>query len=143
MASVNKNVIVVVTCPGAVLTPWRKEVQGILVNFMPGQEIGNAMTEILFGEHNPSARLPITFPTKENEQEFTKEQYPGVNRATTYSEGLFVGYRWYDKKGVEPAFPFGHGLSYTKFTYDNLKISNRKVSVDVKNVGGVDGDEVA
>lgn len=100
--------------PGAVLTPWKDEVPAILTNFMPGQAAGDAVADVLFGKVNPSARLPLTFPNKENEQDFSPAQYPGLPDPAAplyanYTEGLFVGYRYYDKHQITPAFAFGHG----------------------------------
>merc|ERR1712118_123201 len=141
-AAGSKTAVVAVT-PGALLTPWRDSVNAILTPMMPGQQYGNAISDVIFGDANPGGKLPITFPTKENEMEMTQEQWPGVNGISYYSEGLEVGYRWYDAHNVKPAFPFGHGLSYSKFEYSNLKISGRKVTCTVKNTGAVDGSEAA
>ena len=104
---------------------------------------GNAITDVLVGDVNPAARLPITFPTKENEMQMTQEMYPGQNGISLCNEALEVGYRWHNAHGVAPAFPFGHGLSYTQFEYSDLKIQGRSVSCLLKNVGEVDGAEVA
>merc|ERR1712232_1080483 len=96
---------------------------------MPGQQAGFAIANILFGEANPSGKLPVTFPNVENETEFAPSQWPGLPEddpeTASYSEGLLVGYRYYDAKGVQfsTGFPFGHGLSYTKFEYSNLSIA--------------------
>lgn len=147
VAAAQSRTVVIVTCPGAVLMPWSASVASILVNFMPGQEAGNAVADVLFGAFNPSGRLPLTFPTQENPTNFTQEQYPGepwyFPENANYSEGLFVGYRWYDAHGVTPLFPFGHGLSYTSFKYSGLVASAHNVSVSVTNIGSVDGSEVA
>ncbi|EGD72488.1 hypothetical protein PTSG_00514 [Salpingoeca rosetta] len=136
--------VVVATVPGAILTPWRNDVDAILVNFMPGQELGNAVADVLFGDENPAARLPLTFPNIDNEVGFTERQYPGLDNAAQayYDEKLLVGYRWYDARGVTPAFPFGHGLSYTTFKYANLRSTGNAVSVDISNTGSRDGEEV-
>ncbi|KAL6059482.1 Thermostable beta-glucosidase B [Balamuthia mandrillaris] len=155
-AQPNNNTIVVVSTPGAILTsPWAKSerVPAILTNFMPGQEVGNAIADILFGDINPSAKLPLTFPNKENEQNMTTNQYPGIPPDNpinaNYTEGLFVGYRWYDQHNVTPAFPFGHGLSYTTFLYDHLHISPSSpspfvnVAFTITNTGRREGAEVA
>ena len=88
IAGWSDKVVVVGTTPGAVLTPWRHNVSAVVINFMPGQEAGNAVADILFGKVNPSARMPLTFPNKENEQNFSPSQWPGVNGQATYSEGL-------------------------------------------------------
>lgn len=109
-----KTVVVAVT-PGALLTPWRERVGAILIPMMPGQEYGNAIVDVLFGAVNPGARLPITFPNAENEVNFTQGMYPGKNGVSVYSEALEIGYRWYNAHSVVPAFPFGHGLSFTSF----------------------------
>ena len=91
----NANTIVAVNTPGAVLLPWSDIVSTILICWMPGEEAGNGLADILFNNVNPSARLPITLPNKNNEMEFTKEQYPGVGNppVATYAEGLLIGYR--------------------------------------------------
>lgn len=141
-AAAGNKVSVVAVTPGAILTPWRDEVGAILIPFMPGQEYGNAIVDVLFGDVNPSAKLPITFPKIENEVGFAEEQYPGKNGVSLYSEGLEVGYRWYAAHDVQPAFPFGHGLSYTNFEYSNLTIVGDTVSCQVKNAGSVDGAEI-
>lgn len=142
-ASAGDRVTVVAVTPGALLTPWRDTVGAILVPFMPGQEFGNAITDVIFGDHNPSAKLPITFPKEENDIGMTQEQYPGKNGVSIYSEGLEVGYRWYAAHAVVPAFPFGHGLSYSTFKYSNLQVDGRTISCKIKNTGAVDGAEVA
>eukprot|EP00298_Acanthocystis_sp_HF-20_P015952 c21329_g1_i3.p1 GENE.c21329_g1_i3~~c21329_g1_i3.p1 ORF type:complete len:521 (+),score=254.87 c21329_g1_i3:94-1656(+) len=119
IAAVQPNTIVVGIAPGAVLTPWANQVKGILIPFFPGQEYGNAITSLLFGDSIPSGKLPLTFPNFDNEVNFTTSQYPGDNNGeeSYYTEKLEVGYRWYDAHNVTPAFPFGHGLSYSKFDY--------------------------
>jgi len=136
--------IVVMSTPGAVLTPWTDGVDAMLLNFMPGQAMADAVANILFGDVNPSGKLPLTFPNKENEQGMTVSQYPGVDSGenATYSEGFFFGYRWYDKNKVEPKYPFGHGLSYTTFSYGKLSISGRTVTCEITNTGNVEGSEV-
>lgn len=142
-ASAGDKAAVVAVTPGALLTPWRDDVGAILVPFMPGQEFGNAIADVIFGDHNPSAKLPITFPKEENDIGMTQEQYPGKNGVSIYSEGLEVGYRWYAAHDVAPAFPFGHGLSYSAFKYSNLEIDGRTITCKIKNTGAVDGAEVA
>lgn len=137
-----KKTVVVAVTPGALLTPWSSDVGAVLTPFMPGQEYGNAIGDILFGDTNPSARLPITFPNAENEMQMTPEMYPGKNGISIYSEALEVGYRWYNSHGIKPAFAFGHGLSYTTFQYDDLKVNGRSVSFSVKNVGKLTGSEI-
>lgn len=134
--------VVVMVSPGAVLTPWRANAQGIVAAFMPGQEYGNAVADLLFGDVEPSARLPLTFPAEENQWGFTEAQWPGIENRSVFSEKLEVGYRYYDAHNLEPAFPFGHGLSYTTFTYANLKASQQEVSFTLTNSGTRDGVEV-
>merc|ERR1712113_331589 len=102
---------------------------------MPGQEYGHAIADVLMGDVNPGGKLPITFPSKENEMEFKPKQYPGENGISVYSEKLQVGYRWYDVHNVTPAYPFGHGLSYTTIEYGALKVNGRTVTCTVKNTG--------
>jgi len=140
----NKNTIAVTINPGAILTPpWDDSVAAILAMGMPGQEEGNALGDVLFGAVNPSGRLPVTFPNHDNEINFTQSQYPGVNLQANYSEKLLVGYRWYASSGTVPKYPFGHGLSYTTFSYTNLVVSGRTVSATITNTGSVAGAEVA
>jgi len=140
------NTVVVVHTPGAVLLPWANSVKGIVCAFLPGQESGNAIASVLFGDVNPSGKLPLTFPVAQNDW-FSGDsaQYPGTNGQVIYSEKLNVGYRWYDSKNINPLFPFGHGLSYTMFNYTNLRVmgSPPTVSVDIQNSGKVAGSEVA
>jgi len=156
VGKVNPNTIVVLSTPGAVLMPWSAEVAAILTNFMPGQQAGNAIADILFGKVNPSAKLPITMPNTDNDLGFEKGQWPGEMFAdglvhSVYSEKLLVGYRQYDAKQVPftTGFPFGHGLSYTTFEYRDLEIRRisetephaRSVSFKVINNGTKPGQE--
>ncbi len=138
---------------GAVLLPWTDTVQSVIAMFMPGQEAGNAAADILFGDVNPSARLPVTFPNKDNEVDFTPQQYPGIPvfdpKNVNYTEGLLIGYRWYDANTVDPKFPFGHGLSFTTFGYSALSVEKSSVvgqvavvSVNITNTGSRAGAEV-
>jgi len=148
VAAAQPNTVAVLSVPGAIVMPWSQAVASIVTNFMPGQEVGSAIADVLFGDVNPSARLPITMPNGENDQKFTPEQWPGVPPSdphATYSEGLFVGYRWYDAHNVKPAFAFGHGLSYTTFEYSNLTFDAASLSAafSIKNTGRVYGAEVA
>jgi len=145
VAAVQKRTVVVLSVPGSILTDWRGQVPAILTNFLPGEQVGPALVDVLFGTVPPQAKLPVTFPKAENDQGMTEEQYPGVKTdrfvlQANYSEGLLVGYRWYDKHAVEPAFPFGHGLTYGKFEYSNLAVVGRKISFAVKRIAGVGCD---
>lgn len=137
-----KKTIVVAVTPGALLTPWRDAVGAVLTPFMPGQEYGNAITEVLFGDANPGGRLPITFPKIENEMNFTEDMYPGTGGISVYSEALEVGYRWYNAHSVTPAFGFGHGLTFSTFQYSDLKIEGRSISCKVTNSGDRNAIEV-
>lgn len=136
VAAANPRTIVSVRAPGAVLLPWAagEEEEGasvavavaaVLLSGLPGQEAGNALADVLFGAVNPSARLPVTLPRRENEVGFSRAQYPGVGQPpeASYLEGLLIGYRWYDAHQVTPLFPFGHGLSYTSFSYQTLVVT--------------------
>lgn len=148
VSGAQKNSIVVVHTPGAVEMPWAGGVPAIAVGFMPGQMDGAAIASVLFGESNPSGRLPVTFPVTWPNAWPTQPQYPGIDNQAQYSEGLLVGYRWYDANNVAPLFPFGHGLSYTNFTYSNLRISPPSsagvftFNFSLANTGSYNGAEV-
>jgi beta-glucosidase len=154
LASVEKassHVIVVVYNPAQVLLPWVDQVQAILMGWIPGQEAGNALADVLFGEVNPSGKLPVTFAYSGSDYPAnTVEMYPGVNGQVLYSEGLQVGYRHFDSQDIQPKFPFGYGLSYTTFDYSNLTITPNTLEMDgsvtltaqVKNTGTRAGAEV-
>jgi beta-glucosidase len=146
VARVNPRTVVVLNVGAPVAMPWVNEVAGILLAYYPGQEGGDAIARILLGEVNPSGRLPVTFP-KRYEDNPTLLTYPGTREAF-YGEGVFVGYRYYDRKGVEPLFPFGFGLSYTSFDCRALKVPRVvrpgepvPVRVTVTNTGKVAGKE--
>jgi beta-glucosidase len=149
VAAANPNTVVVLKSGSAVLMPWVDAAPAILEAWYPGEEDGNAVAAVLFGDFNPSGKLPITFPRNlEDLPANTPEQYPGVNGAAHYSEGVFVGYRHYDSQNIDPLFAFGHGLSYTSFSYDNLEITGRSkddprfvVELDVSNAGNLSGGE--
>ena len=146
----NPHTIVVLKTGGPVLMPWVDQAHAILEAWYPGEEDGSVVAAVLFGAVNPSGRLPITFPKRDADLPTqSPEQYPGVDGVAKYSEGLLVGYRWYDAKHIAPLFPFGFGLSYTTFAYKDLKISpptpNNHVTVEftVTNTGQRAGAEVA
>jgi beta-glucosidase len=149
VAKANKNTIVVLNVGSPVEMPWIDKVPAVLQLWYNSQEQGNALADILFGDVNPSGKLPTTFPVR-LEDNPAYINYPGENGKVRYGEGIFVGYRYYDKKKLEPLFPFGHGLSYTTFEYKNLRLSAKsltpnellKVRVDVTNTGKVAGKEV-
>jgi beta-glucosidase len=159
MTAANKNTVVVVNSGGGVdMTDWIANTPALLQDWYPGQEGGKAAAEILFGDVNPSGRLPATFERRWEDNPVHDSYYPqpGTNRVI-YKEGIFVGYRGYEHNGTKPAFPFGYGLSYTTFKYDNIAIqpagpavSNDTLSVplfqvsfDVTNTGAREGADVA
>lgn len=151
IAAANKNTIVVITSGGAVdMSSWLGRVQTVLQAWYAGQEGGTALAEILFGDVNPSGRLPVTFERNWEDNPGHASYYPGVGtNRVVYEEGVFVGYRGYERGGKKPLFPFGHGLSYTTFAYRNLSVTpaapdgNFRVSFDVTNTGKREGAEVA
>lgn len=152
VAASNPKTIVVLNTGGPVLMPWVDEVRGVIEAWYPGQEDGNAIAAILFGDVNPAGKLPLTFPlTADKIPTSTRQQWPGLNGKSIYSEKLDVGYRWYDATGNEPLFPFGFGLSYTTFRLSHLVIAPATVdkkagplrgTVEVKNTGDRAGAEV-
>lgn len=154
---VNKNIIVVNISGNAVSMPWVNDVPAILQAWYLGSEAGNSIASVLLGDVNPSGKLPFTFPEKLTDCGSHKlGEYPGTNRLNSsivdikYNEGIFVGYRWFEKENIKPLFPFGHGLSYTKFKYGNLEFSSKELSVNdslvitvpVTNIGSRSGSEV-
>lgn len=152
VAAANPNTIVVLNTGSAVTMPWLDKVKGVFEAWYPGQQSGNAIAALLFGDVNPSGKLPVTFPKSlEQVPASTTAQWPGVNGKVQYSEGLNVGYRSYDAKNLTPLFPFGYGLSYTSFRFSKLHVDGQKlrekgriqVHVDVTNTGRREGAEVA
>ena len=154
MAAANKNTIVVMTSGGSVeMNAWLDRVPALVQAWYPGQEGGTALTEILFGDVNPSGRLPVTFERRWDDNPVHDSYYPEAGtKRVVYQEGVFVGYRGYEHNGTKALFPFGFGLSYTTFKYSNLSVqpaSNSEsgpryeVSFDIKNTGSREGAEVA
>ncbi|BDC94091.1 glycoside hydrolase family 3 C-terminal domain-containing protein [Treponema bryantii] len=149
LAAVNKNVVVVLHNGAPVAMPWVDKVAAILECYLGGENIGTAQVNLLFGKANPSGKLAETFPLR-LEDTPCYLTYPGNGRTCVYSEGIFVGYRWYDSRKMPVLFPFGYGLSYTTFEYSNLKVSKSafkdsdgvEVSITIKNTGSVEGKEV-
>jgi beta-glucosidase len=148
----NKNTVVVVTSGGGVdMSPWVDKVPAILEAWYPGQEGGTALAKILFGEVSPSGKLPATFERHWEDSAVYHSYYPDEKKQINYSEGVFLGYRYFDQSKVKPLFPFGYGLSYTTFKYGNLEVTPGtmegeepvKVSFDVTNSGEREGAEVA
>jgi beta-glucosidase len=143
----NPNTIVVLN-GGVVLSaqPWLKDVKALIDMFYLGQETGNAISAVLFGDMNPSGKLPFSF-IKNSDQSPACKNYQSPDLQVKYDEGVFVGYRYLDKNKLEPEFPFGFGLSYTTFEYGNMKVKdlgNRmyEVSAEIKNTGKTKGDEI-
>jgi beta-glucosidase len=134
----------------AVVMPWLDDVKGVLEAWYPGQEDGNAIAHVLFGDVNPSGKLPVTFPASQAEMPTSRpDRWPGVAGQVQYSEGLDVGYRWYDDHHAGPAFAFGFGLSYTSFAFKHLAVhpalsrdGSATVQVDVTNTGSRAGADV-
>jgi beta-glucosidase len=150
VAAANPNTIVVLNTGSAVTMPWLSKVKGVLEAWYPGQTEGTAIANVLFGNYDPSGHLTVTFPTSLAQVPATTgAQWPGVNGQVQYSEGVDVGYRWYQSKGITPLFPFGYGLSYTSFSFSNLHISNlpkggaATVTATVTNTGKSAGADVA
>ena len=149
IAAVQPNTVVVLHNGSPVEMPWVDKVKGIVEAYLGGQAVGGAICDILFGRVNPSAKLPETFPIK-LEDNPSYLSYIGEGDMVEYREGIFVGYRYYDKKKMDVLFPFGHGLSYTTFEYSNLIVDKEKlkdtdtlrVTVDVTNTGTMAGKEV-
>lgn len=149
IVKVQPNVVVVLHNGSPVEMPWISKVKGVLEAYLGGEAVGEAEYRILFGEVNPSGRLSETFPLK-LEDNPSYLYYIGEEDVVEYREGVFVGYRYYDKKKMDVLFPFGYGLSYTDFAYSNLKLDKKAmkdtevltVSVDVTNTGTMAGKEV-
>jgi beta-glucosidase len=152
VAAANPRTIVVVASGGPVSMPWLDQVPAVLESWYGGQEVGNALADILFGSVTPSGKLPVTFPRSDHDTPVSSpEQYSRTASVAHFSEGLFVGYRGYDQLGIEPLFPFGYGLSYTSFAYDQHQVEpetsdgTRAVQVrfTVTNTGARAGAEIA
>ena len=123
VAAANPRTVVVLNTAGAVAMPWIDKVAAVIWAGHPGGFDGSSIAALLFGDANPSGKLPDTFPVNERQGPATKpDEYPGDGKVVNFDEGLLVGYRWYDAKNQTPLFPFGHGLSYTTFKYSELKI---------------------
>lgn len=149
VSKVSKNVVIVLMNGSPIEMPWAEAVGGVLEAYLGGQASGSAIADILFGDVNPSGKLAETFPVKVQDNP-SYLFFPGSNNKAEYREGIFVGYRYYEKKHVQPLFPFGFGLSYTKFSYTNIETDNAEiddngtvtVKVTVKNIGSCAGKEI-
>ncbi|MEH6588453.1 MAG: glycoside hydrolase family 3 C-terminal domain-containing protein [Halioglobus sp.] len=148
----NSNTIVVLIHGGPVTMPWAEQVPAILDAWYPGMEGGTAIANTLFGDNNPSGKLPVTFPQRlsDSPAHDSERTFPGVEKKVYYEEELFVGYRHFDKQAIEPLFPFGHGLSYTSFDYSQCQLTSSslapsetlEVTVTITNTGKCYGQEV-
>ena len=152
IVAANPKTVVVLEGTMVAMDAWLDQVPAVLQAWYPGMEGGNALASVLFGDVNPSGKLPCTFPRRLlDSPAHALGAYPGTNGTVTYTEGLLVGYRWFDTKHIEPLFPFGYGLSYTQFKYANLNLvpgTNAQQPVltaqfDLTNTGSRDGAEVA
>jgi beta-glucosidase len=152
VAAVNPNTIVVLNTSQPVALPWINKVKAVLEMWWPGDEGGWSTANLLAGKTSPAGRLPVTWGKRLEDYAATDPRHPecsqkGVDGKTTYSEGVNVGYRWFDHEKIAPLFAFGHGLSYTSFAYSGLKVEKATdggldVSVTIRNAGGVESDEV-
>ena len=152
VAAANPHTVVVVNAGAPVAMPWLSQVAGVLDAWYPGQTNGTSLASVLFGQTDPGGHLPVTFPASLSQvPASTTAQFPGNGTDVLYSEGIDVGYRWYDAKNITPMFPFGFGLSYTQFAFSHLSVSpsavdgtrDVRVSGVITNTGKVAGSDVA
>lgn len=147
VARANPRTVVVLTTGGPVTMPWLKKVPAVLEAWKPGQEAGNAVARLLYGDVDPGGRLPVTFPAATSQTPAADpRRFPGTNDTVHFSEGLEVGYRAFDARGWQPLFPFGHGLSYTRFAHSDLSVrpsgDGWKVTATTTNTGSRTGSAV-
>jgi beta-glucosidase len=152
VAAVNPHTVVVINAGAPVAMPWLSQVAAVVDAWYPGQTSGTSLASVLFGQTDPGGHLPVTFPASLSQvPASTTAQFPGNGSTVQYSEGIDVGYRWYDANSLTPLFPFGFGLSYTQFSYSNLQISpgsvngtgDVTVTATVTNTGQRSGSDVA
>ncbi|HEX4255659.1 MAG TPA: glycoside hydrolase family 3 C-terminal domain-containing protein, partial [Streptosporangiaceae bacterium] len=151
VAAANPHTVVVINAGAPVAMPWLNQVAGVVDAWYPGQNSGTALASVLFGQTDPSGHLPVTFPVSLAQvPASTTAQFPGDGTTVQYSEGLDVGYRWYNAKDIQPLFPFGYGLSYTSYRYSNLRVTpvasgtqDVRVTATVTNTGHRSGTDVA
>lgn len=149
VCGVQPKTVVVFHAGSPVDMPWRHKVGALLYMYLGGVEVGNAAVDLLYGDVNPSGRLAETFPLRLEDTPCFLD-FPGTEDEVNYTEGIYIGYRWYDKRRLPVAYPFGHGLSYTTFEYSNIQLSldqitdqeSLRVSLDVTNTGSLAGSEV-
>lgn len=151
LSAANPSLVAIMICGNAYAMPWYEKVPAIVQAWYGGTEAGNAIASVLFGETNPSGKLPFSFPVKiEDNAAHTFNAYPGDGETVEYKEGIFVGYRWFEKKKIKPLFAFGHGLSYTAFAYGKITLDkkvmkdtdNLTITIPVTNIGKREGAEV-
>jgi beta-glucosidase len=149
VARANPRTVVVLHTASAVSMPWRRKVAAVVEAWYPGQQSGAAIAKTLFGDVDPSGRLPVTFPASEAQGPLAghPERFPGIANVVRYTEALLVGYRFFDARGQKPLFPFGHGLSYTSWSLNRLKVSKGgqgrvRATVKVRNTGRRAGAQV-
>lgn len=149
VAEVNSKLVVVLSNGAPIEMPWLDKAEAVLEAYLGGQAHGGAIADLLFGDANPSGKLAETFPKKLSDNP-SFLNFPGEGDKVEYKEGIFIGYRYYDKKEIEPLFPFGHGLCYTSFEYSNLTVDAKEISdhdtvsvtLNVKNTGPAAGKEI-
>lgn len=148
IAKVQKNIVVVLHNGAPVTMPWLQDVPAVLEAYLGGQAVGGAVVDLLFGKVSPCGKLTETFPLR-IEDTPAYLNFPGVGDHVTYAEDIFVGYRYYDKKKLDALFPFGHGLTYTTFSYDRLNLSNGEflgdplsVTIEISNTGNFAAKEI-
>lgn len=141
LVKVNENVIGILSAGSAIEMPWQNSCKAILHGFLSGEAGASAMLDLITGKENPSGRLSESYPIR-YEDTPAYRYFPGTERTAEYRESIYVGYRYYDTSRVRVQYPFGFGLSYTEFTYSDLKISEKGISLTVENTGKYDGAEV-
>ena len=145
----SKLIVILQTANAKAIGGWAEAADAILAAYMPGQEGGRVLAEILLGKVNPSGKLSQSWPRCPEDTPLTdtaahtRERLLGENGLVAMSEGIFTGYRWHDKTEIRPLFPFGHGLSYTRFAYSDLTVDGMTAIFSITNVGSVAGDEIA
>ena len=152
IAAVNKNVIVVLNTSQPIAMPWLPKVKAVLEMWWPGDQGGPATAKLLLGQSNPGGHLPVSWARKLSDYPATDPTHPersakGIDGKTTFSEGLLVGYRWFDAQGIQPLFPFGYGLSYTRFALSDLHLTHNPdgsatATLTATNTGALPGDVV-
>jgi beta-glucosidase len=145
----NPRTVIVLNTPGPVLMPWLDKVAAVLQVWYPGEQFGTALARVLFGDDDPGGRLPVTFPAHTGQGPVQAvEQYPGIGGVATYTEDILVGYRFFAAKNQQPMFPFGHGLSFARFAYEDLTVARPgrdeiRLSFGIVNDSPRPGHEVA